>query len=124
MRLAAIDVGSNSLHMIVADVSREGHVEVIDRVKEMVRLGRRSFTTGRLSADAMDLAVQTLAYFKRLAQVRRVTRMRAVATSAVREAHNRSEFIRRIRRETGLAVEIISGEDEAQLIFDAARHAL
>jgi exopolyphosphatase/guanosine-5'-triphosphate,3'-diphosphate pyrophosphatase len=124
MRLAAIDVGSNSVHMIVAEVNREGYVEVIDRVKEMVRLGRRSFTTGLLTGDAMDLTVQTLAYFRRLAALRQVTRIRAVATSAVREANNRAEFIRRIRRETGLSVEIISGHDEAQLIFDAARHAL
>lgn len=124
MRLAAIDVGSNSVHMIVADVSREGYVEVIDRVKEMVRLGRRSFTTGLLTDEAMDLTVRTLAYFRRLADLRQVKRIRAVATSAVREASNRNEFIRRIRRETDLAVEIISGHDEAQLIFDAARHAL
>src|SRR5438876_948488 len=79
MRLAAIDVGSNSVHMIIADVSREGHVEVIDRVKEMVRLGRRSFTTGRLTPEAMDMTVRTLAYFKRLAHFKRVGRMRAVA---------------------------------------------
>ena len=51
MRLGAIDVGSNSVHMIIADVSREGHLEVVDRVKEMVRLGRRSFTTGRLTKN-------------------------------------------------------------------------
>ncbi|MGA3230114.1 MAG: Ppx/GppA family phosphatase, partial [Candidatus Binatus sp.] len=111
MRLGAIDVGSNSVHMIVADVNREGHLEVVDRVKEMVRLGRRSFTTGRLTAESMDLAVRALLNFKRLLQVRRVDRLRAVATSAVREARNRAEFIRRIKRETGLTVEVISGLD-------------
>ncbi len=124
MRLAAIDVGSNSVHMIIADVTREGHIEIVDRVKELVRLGRRSFTTGRLTDEAMDMTVRTLAYFRRLANLRRVGRMRAVATSAVREAHNRGEFIRRIKRETGIAVEIISGKEEARLIFAAARHAL
>jgi exopolyphosphatase/guanosine-5'-triphosphate,3'-diphosphate pyrophosphatase len=124
MRLAAIDVGSNSVHMIIADVAPEGHLEVVDRVKEMVRLGRRSFTTGRLTEESMDMAVHALAHFRRLADVRRVGRMRAVATSAVREAHNRAEFIKRIKRETGIAVEVISGADEAKLIFVAARHAL
>ncbi|MGH7813225.1 MAG: HD domain-containing protein [Candidatus Binataceae bacterium] len=124
MRLAAIDIGSNSMHMIVADIDRNGHLEVVDRVKEMVRLGRRSFTTGRLSEEAMDLAVRTMSAFKRLARVRRADRMRAVATSAVREARNRAEFIRRIKRETGIKVEVISGLDEARLIFLAARHAL
>ncbi len=123
MRLAAIDVGSNSVHMIVADASRDGHLEVVDRVKEMVRLGRRSFMTGRLTDESMDLAVGALKHFGRLARVRRVDRMRAVATSAVREAKNRIAFIRRIRRETGIAVEVISGAEEARLIFKAAQHA-
>src|SRR6266853_2287044 len=124
MRLGAIDLGSNSVHMIVADVGRDGHLEVVDRVKEMVRLGRRSFTTGRLTTESMDLAVRALVNFKRLVRVRRVERLRAVATSAVREARNRAEFIHRIKRETGITVEVISGLDEARLIFKAARHAL
>jgi len=124
MRLAAIDVGSNSVHMIVADATREGRIEVVDRVKEMVRLGRRSFTTGKLTDEAMDLAVRALVNFGKLARVRKVDKMRAVATSAVREARNRSAFIRRIRRETAIAVQVISGAEEARLIFIAARHAM
>ena len=72
----------------------------------------------------MDLAVRALMNFKRLMRVRRVTRLRAVATSAVREARNSTEFVRRIRRETGINVEMISGLDEARLIFVAARHAI
>jgi exopolyphosphatase/guanosine-5'-triphosphate,3'-diphosphate pyrophosphatase len=124
MRLAAIDVGSNSVHMIVADATREGRIEVVDRVKEMVRLGRRSFTTGKLTDEAMDLAVRALTNFGKLARIRKVNRMRAVATSAVREARNRTAFIRRIRRETNIAVQVISGKEEARLIFIAARHAL
>lgn len=124
MRLAAIDVGSNSVHMVVADVDREGHVAVVDRVKEMVRLGRRAFVTGFMTAEAMDLAVRALTNFARLAWVRKVDRVRAVATAAVREARNRAAFIRRIKRETGLSVEVISGAEEARLVFEAARHAL
>ena len=124
MRLAAIDVGSNSVHMVVADVSPDGRIQVVDRVKEMVRLGRRSFTTGRLTAEAMDLAAHTLATFGRLARARHVERTRAVATSAVREAKNGAAFVRRLRRETGLDVRVISGPEEARLIFRAARHAL
>jgi exopolyphosphatase/guanosine-5'-triphosphate,3'-diphosphate pyrophosphatase len=124
MRLAAIDVGSNSVHMVIADVRRDGHFEVIDRVKEMVRLGRNTFTSGRLAREPMELAVRALKNFARLAKVRRVDRIRAVATSAVREAQNGEAFIARIRRETGLRVQIISGAEEAQFIFNAARHAL
>ena len=73
MRLGAIDVGSNSVHMIVADVGRDGHVEVVDRVKETVRLGRRAFMTGRLMPESMDLAVRALVNFNRILQLRKVT---------------------------------------------------
>src|SRR6059058_564069 len=124
VRLAAIDVGSNSVHVVVADVSADGRVEVVDRVKEMVRLGRHTFTTGRLPSAAMDLAVGAVKTFARLAHARRVVRMRAVATSAVREARNGMAFVHRLRRETGLPVKVITGAEEARLIFRAAQHAL
>src|SRR5205809_5102716 len=124
VRLAAIDVGSNSVHIVVAAVGTDGRVEVVDRVKEMVRLGRRTFTTGRLPPAAMDLAVGAVKTFARLAHARRVVRMRAVATSAVREARNGLAFVRRLRRETGLPVKVITGAEEARLIFRAAQHAL
>jgi exopolyphosphatase/guanosine-5'-triphosphate,3'-diphosphate pyrophosphatase len=124
VRLAAIDVGSNSVHMVIADVSPEGRIQVVDRVKEMVRLGRRTFSTGRLPAEAMELATRAVATFGRLARARRVDRLRAVATSAVREAKNGAAFVRRLRRETGIPLRVISGAEEARLIFRAARHAL
>src|SRR5207244_8077957 len=66
VRLAAIDVGSNSVHVVVADVSTDGRVEVVDRVKEMVRLGRRTFTTRRLPPAAMALAGGAVEAFRLL----------------------------------------------------------
>jgi len=124
VRLAAIDLGTNSVHMVIANVTSDGRIEVIDRVKEMVRLGRRTFTTGMLSAESMTMASRALKTFGRLARVRRVQRLRAVATSAVREARNGERFVARLRRETGLPIQIISGPEEARLIFRATRHAL
>ncbi len=124
MRLAAIDLGTNSVHMVIANVTSEGRIEVIDRVKEMVRLGKLAFTTGQLSPESMALAARALKTFGRLARVRRVERLRAVATSAVREARNGERFVARLRRETGLPIQIISGPEEARLIFRATRHAL
>src|SRR5439155_1495278 len=118
------DVGSNSLHMLVADVSPDGRIQVVDRLKEMVRLGRRAFTSGKLDREAAELALRTLKTFERLARARHVERLGAVATSAVREARNGAAFVRLLRRETGIPVRIISGPDEARLIFRAARHAL
>lgn len=124
VRLAAIDLGTNSVHMVIADVTPDGRIQVVDRVKEMVRLGRRAFTTGRLSRETMDLASRTLKTFGRLARARKVERLRAVATSAVREARNGEAFVARLKRETGMPIRIISGLDEARLIFRAARHAV
>jgi exopolyphosphatase / guanosine-5'-triphosphate,3'-diphosphate pyrophosphatase len=124
VRLAAIDLGTNSVHMVIANVTPDGRIEVIDRVKEMVRLGKGAFTTGQLSTESMTLAARALKTFGRLARVRRVERLRAVATSAVREARNGERFVARLRRETGQPIQIISGPEEARLIFRATRHAL
>ena len=124
VRLAAIDLGTNSVHMVIAEVTPEGRITVVDRVKEMVRLGRHAFITGRLSPETMTMATRALRTFGQLARARRVRRLRAVATSAVREARNGAAFVRRLTRETGLPVEVISGPDEARLIYRAARHAL
>jgi exopolyphosphatase/guanosine-5'-triphosphate,3'-diphosphate pyrophosphatase len=124
VRLAAIDLGSNSVHMVVADVTADGRIQVVDRVKEMVRLGRKSFMTGTLTSETTELAERAVTTFSRLARARHVQHIRAVATSAVREAKNGQAFVRRLRRETGLPIEIISGLDEARLIFRAVRHAM
>jgi exopolyphosphatase/guanosine-5'-triphosphate,3'-diphosphate pyrophosphatase len=116
MRIAAIDVGSNSIHMIVAEARPDGHFIVLDRAKEMVRLGEKSLTTGRLQKAAMDRGIRTLATFKSIAVRHGVTRIRAVATSAVREAKNGGEFIQRIYDEIGIRVRVIPGREEARLI--------
>ena len=116
MRIAAIDVGSNSIHLIVAEARPDGHFVVLDRAKEMVRLGEKSLTSGRLLKPAMDRGIRTLSTFKSIAERHGVTRFRAVATSAVREAQNGGEFIQRIYDEIGLRVRVIPGIEEARLI--------
>src|SRR5262245_59316317 len=116
MRIAAIDVGSNSIHMIVAEARPDGHFIVLDREKEMVKLGEKSLTTGRLQKSAMDRGLKTLKTFKSIAVRHGVARIHAVATSAVREAGNGGEFIQRIYDELGLRVRVISGREEARLI--------
>src|SRR5580765_971880 len=101
MRLAAIDVGTNSIHMLIAQVDPDGHFRVIDRAKEMVGFGKGGLTRGRLSSAAMEQGVRTLRAFRTLADRLGVARYQAVATSAVREASNGGDFIQRVRDEVG-----------------------
>src|SRR5947199_8606703 len=85
LRLAAIDVGSNSLHMVVAQADPDGSITTLWRMKEMVGLGRISFPSRSLSGEAMDRAVATLRRFQQAARARGCEKILAVRTSAVRE---------------------------------------
>ncbi len=123
MKIAAIDIGSNSIHMVTARVSH-GDFEILDRAKEMVGLARGTLTNGRLSPEAMDFGLKTLATFKRLAERQGADPILAVATSAVREAANGGEFVLQAWEQFGLHVDVITGSEEARLIFGAARHAI
>jgi exopolyphosphatase/guanosine-5'-triphosphate,3'-diphosphate pyrophosphatase len=119
--LAAIDIGTNSFHMVVArvgDVPSEGGAgsfEVIAREKEMVRLGSGSGDMKRLAPDAIERGVAALGRMARIAAIHDAD-LTAVATSAVREAENAGEFIERARHEAGVEVDVISGVEEARLI--------
>ena len=102
MRLAAIDIGTNSVHMIVARVRADFSFEVIDREKEMIRLGAGGLDGRALTPEAMHAALQVLSKFRRLAESHRVDKTVAVATSAVREAENGGEFLRAIAQQTSI----------------------
>ena len=120
--IAAIDVGTNSFHMVVARAVPNGF-EVVTREKETVRLGTGSGEMSRLDEDRMDRGVECLA---RMAEVAAShgAEVRAVATSAVREARNRGEFVKRVRREAGIDLEVVSGVEEARLIHLGASLAI
>ena len=120
MRIAAIDIGTNSIHMIVVRVRQDLSFEVIDREKEMVRLGAGGLDGRSLTPTAMTAALQTLSKFKRIAESNRVDEIVAVATSAVREADNGGDFIAQVAHTTGIRVRVISGTEEARLIHTAA----
>jgi exopolyphosphatase / guanosine-5'-triphosphate,3'-diphosphate pyrophosphatase len=120
MRIAAIDIGTNSVHMIVVRVRPDLSFEVIDREKAMVRLGAGGLGGRALTSEAMTAALQALSRFKRLAESHRVDQILAAATSATREARNGGEFLARIERETGIRPRVISGVEEARLIHQAA----
>lgn len=120
MRIAAIDIGTNSIHMIVVQVRPDLSFEVIDREKDMVRLGAGGLDGRRLSPSAMASAFQTLTKFRRLADSRKVDEVIAGATSATREAENGGDFIAEVARLTGIRIRVISGTEEARLIHLAA----
>lgn len=113
--LAAVDIGTNSVHMVVARVGPDGRMEILEREKEMVRLGRSGGDMKRLEADAVDRGVAALTRCRSVAEAHGAE-LAAVATSAVREADNRQEFLDRAYDEAGVSVEVISGFEEARLI--------
>lgn len=120
MRLAAIDIGTNSVHMIIVRVRPDFSFEIVDREKEMVRLGAGGLDGKKLTPEAMTAALQALSKFARLAQSHQVDEILAVATSATREAENGGAFLRNIERRTGIRPRIITGTEEARLIHLAA----
>src|SRR3954464_12485356 len=124
MRIAAIDIGTNSIHMIVVKVRPDLSFEVIDREKDMVRLGAGGLDGRKLTDSAMAAALQTLAKFKRLAESNKVEEIGASATSATREAENGGDFIAEVGRQTGIRIRVISGTEEARLIHLAAGYGV
>jgi exopolyphosphatase/guanosine-5'-triphosphate,3'-diphosphate pyrophosphatase len=120
MRIAAIDIGTNSVHMIVVRVRPDLSFEVIDREKAMVRLGAGGLDGKALTTEAMSAALQALSKFRRLAESHSVDVILAAATSATREARNGGEFLARIEVETGIRPRVITGTEEARLIHLAA----
>src|SRR5687768_8592760 len=124
MRIAAIDIGTNSIHMIVVKVRPDLSFEVIDREKDMIRLGAGGLDGRSLTATAMSAALQTLTKFKRLAETHKVDEIIAAATSATREAENGGDFIAEVDRQTGIRIRVISGTEEARLIHLAAGYGV
>ncbi len=120
MRIAAIDIGTNSVHMIVVQVRPDRSFEVIDREKEMVRLGSGGLGGRALTESSMVAALQVLSKFRRLAESHDVDEIVAAATSAVREADNGRKFLNTVRQRTGIRARVISGTEEARLIHRAA----
>ncbi|MDB4913888.1 MAG: Ppx/GppA phosphatase [Gemmatimonadetes bacterium] len=120
MRIAAIDIGSNSIRQIVADVSADGAISPVDEMKAAPRLGAGVDATGVLGLEAIERAVEAIARMATLAKQLGAERIEAVATSAVRDAENAERFIARVRQETGLKVRVLDGADEARLSFRSA----
>lgn len=114
--LAAVDLGTNSFHMVIVKADSHGNFQILDVEKEDVRLGSGSAGFSVITSEAEDRAVAAIKRLKKIASLRGAT-MRVVATSAVREARNRRAFVRRILDAAGVEVEVVSGREEACLIY-------
>lgn len=124
MKVAAIDIGSNSVHLVVSRVYAPGVREVLDREREMLQLGRSCFHRGAIPAAELDRAIDVLRRYRAIAEAHGVEAVLAVATSAVRDARNRRLFLERAEKEARLVVRVLTGEEEGRMIYAGARDAL
>ena len=118
---AAVDLGSNSFHMVVAKLE-DGQVRIIDRIKDMVRIASGLDGNNNLTEEATERALQSLHQLgQRIREIPR-TNVKAVGTNTLRQAHNGDDFIRRARAALGHNIDIISGQEEARLVFLGVAH--
>jgi exopolyphosphatase/guanosine-5'-triphosphate,3'-diphosphate pyrophosphatase len=120
IRISAIDIGSNSIRQTIADVASNGSIRVVDEMKAAPRLGAGLYETGALNEIAIQNALITLTRMATLGTQLGVQRTEVVATSAVRDAENGADLLERVKRETGLDVRVLRGDDEARLAFRSA----
>lgn len=121
MRLGVLDVGSNTVHLLVVDAFRGGHPWPAHSEKSVLRLAEQIGRDGQLSADGGRALVEAVGNAREAAERHRTEDLLAFATSAVRDATNSAEVLRRVRRETGVDLRVVSGEEEARLTFLAVR---
>ncbi|HKC35066.1 MAG TPA: hypothetical protein VKB95_03355 [Chitinophagaceae bacterium] len=122
MRLAAIDIGSNAARLLISDViiGPQGNPEFIKAalVRAPLRLGFEVFDKGEIPPNKVEKVIKTMKSYKLLLDVYEVKHLKACATSAMRDASNGAEIIRKVKAETGIEIKIISGQEEASLIYE------
>ncbi len=122
--VAVIDIGTSAIRMLIADVGPKTEVHYLENLQKPVRFGKDVFTTGSISNNAMREGINILNDFKSVINTYGISKIQAIATSAVREAANRETFIDQIFVRTGIDVEIIEGPEENRLSLIAVEHAL
>ena len=122
--VAVVDMGSTSIRLLVAEINVERTIRFLEEAARGILLGKDTFTAGRISLPTMDAALNAMDGFRRIMDGYGVTRIRAVATAAVREAANRDTFLDRVRLRTGIEVEVIDGSEENRLTYLAIQDVL
>lgn len=119
MKKGIIDIGTNTFHLLIADTSSNN--EVLHREKVAVRIGKDGISSGKIAEDAIERAVKTLLNFKSTMESYQVEEIITTATSAVRSAKNKNEFIEIIKKTSGIDIKVLSGEQEAFLIHQGVK---
>ena len=120
--IAAIDIGSNAIRLVIGRVDEHGDILVLKKLREPVRLGKDAFADGALSNKTIVKALDAFKKFTALLKSEGVSRYRAVGTAALREIKNRDVFVQQARAASGLKIDVIDGMEEARLIFSAVAH--
>ncbi len=121
---AVIDIGTIAIRMVIAEVGAKNEIRYLEQLQKPVRFGKDVFKTGRLSSASMRQGVNILRDFKSVIDTYGIKKVQAIATSAVREAQNRDNFIDQIYVRAGIEVEILEGPEENRLELIAVEHAL
>lgn len=122
MKLAAIDIGSNAARLLISEVTEESKGEItfnkLNLIRVPLRLGFDVFDTGEISKHKINKVVETIKAYKHLLSIYDVKHLKACATSAMRDARNSGDIIRKVKFETGVDISIISGDEEASYIYE------
>lgn len=117
--LAAIDIGSNAIRLVIGTMDEYGDIKIVKKVREPVRLGKDVFGGGEISSKTREKALEAFLKFKSLIKEHDVHFTKAVATSALREAKGRDEFVHQVKKASGIEIEVIDGIEEGRLIYSA-----
>jgi exopolyphosphatase / guanosine-5'-triphosphate,3'-diphosphate pyrophosphatase len=122
--LAAIDIGSNAIRLVIGEMDDHGDIRVLRKIREPVRLGKDVFAQGEISDKTRTKALEAFAKFRSILEEHGVRYAKAVATSALREAKDRESFVQVVRKTTGIDIDVIDGIEEGRLIFSAVAHRM
>ena len=122
-QLGVIDIGSNAVRVLIGEVDREGCIEQSYKERVPISLGQDVFAHGEITENSVERLSKAFLKFRAKFGNHGVAKVRAVATSAVREAQNQAWFVEEIEKRTGIGIEVIDGEKEAELIFQAVRQS-
>lgn len=124
MRIAIIDLGTNTFNLLIADTQTDLSYTICHEEKQAVKIGLKGINQQQINDEAMERAIKVLVYYQTIIADKGADRVLAFATSAVRSADNKEEFLQKIKQHTGLDIRIISGEEEAELIYQGVRQTV